>query len=128
MVLMEDMRGAGVTPSNYTLSIIVKLLGRARRLNQAFTIVDSLSSMNGFRANVHVYTCLMQACFQNRKVDQALNVNDAMISEGCQPDQKFYSAMARGCAQAGPRTTSGGIRSSCPARPWAWSPRPWRRW
>merc|ERR1719171_1293915 len=101
MVLLEEMRDSGVTPSNYTLSIIVKLLGRARRLNQAFAVVDSLCAMNGFRANVHVYTCLMQACFQNRKVEKAIAVNDSMISEGCQPDQKFYSAMARGCAQAG---------------------------
>merc|ERR1719171_1736942 len=101
MLLLEDMRDAGVSSSNYTLSIIVKLLGRARRLNQAFAVVDSLCAMNGFRANVHVYTCLMQACFQNRKVEKAIAVNDSMISEGCQPDQKFYSAMARGCAQAG---------------------------
>merc|ERR1719311_1788955 len=32
--LLDEMRANGVSPSNYTLSILVKLLGRARRLNE----------------------------------------------------------------------------------------------
>merc|ERR1719453_2707586 len=45
LAALEEMQAAGVNPSNFTLSILVKLLGRVRRLNQ-------------------VYTCLMQACIQ----------------------------------------------------------------
>jgi len=100
--LLEDMKECGVSPSNYTLSITVKLMGRARRLNQAFAIVEDLCAAHGFRPNVHVYTSLVQACIQNRKLDQAIGVNDTMIEEsGCQPDEKFYSALVRGCLQAG---------------------------
>merc|ERR1719321_2655668 len=100
--LLDEMRANGVSPSNYTLSILVKLLGRARRLNEAFAIIDDLCASHGFRANVHVYTCLVQACIQNRKLDRALTPHDTMINEaGCQPDQKFYSALARGCLQVG---------------------------
>merc|ERR550514_1392699 len=36
--LLEDMRDCGVVPSNFTLSIMVKLMGRARRLDEAFQI------------------------------------------------------------------------------------------
>merc|ERR1719326_237639 len=39
--LLDDMQDASVVPSNYTLSIMVKLLGRSRRLNQAFTMVET---------------------------------------------------------------------------------------
>jgi pentatricopeptide repeat protein len=100
--LLDEMRTNGVSPSNYTLSILVKLLGRARRLNEAFAIIDDLCTTHGFRANIHVYTCLVQACIQNRKLDRALATHDTMISDaGCQPDQKFYSALARGCLQVG---------------------------
>lgn len=100
--LLDEMRSNGVSPSNYTLSILVKLLGRARRLNQAFAIIDELCSKHGFRANIHVYTCLTQACVQNRKLDRALVTHDTMINDaGCQPDQKFYSVLARGCLQVG---------------------------
>merc|ERR550514_2416863 len=100
--LLEDMKESGVSPSNYTLSITVKLMGRARRLSQAFSIVEDLSAAHGFRPNVHVYTSLVQACIQNRKLDRAIGVHETMIEEsGCQPDEKFYSALVRGCLQAG---------------------------
>merc|ERR1719377_101896 len=37
--VLEEMKATGVGPSNYTLSILVKLLGHARRLSQAFKMV-----------------------------------------------------------------------------------------
>merc|ERR1719240_316164 len=116
--LLEDMRASGVAPSNYTLSIAVKLLGRARRLNQAFAIVEEMCSAHGLRANVHVYTCLVQACFQNRQAERALAVHDTMLSEaGCQPDQKFYSS--RAWLRPGRRTREGRRGDSVRAPP-AW--------
>jgi len=100
--LLEDMKTSGVTPSNYTLSILVKLLGRSRRLNQAFAVVEDLCAVNGFSPNVQVYTCLIQACIQNRKIDRAVALHDTMITEaGCHPDQKLYSVLLRGCVQSG---------------------------
>merc|ERR1719388_699695 len=99
--LLDDMKQSGVAPSNYTLSILVKLLGRARRLNQAFALIDELCASNGFRPNIQVYTCLMQACIHNRQMDKAMQLHDTMIEEaGCQPDQKLYTVLARGCLQA----------------------------
>merc|ERR1719181_450577 len=47
--VLDEMQAAGVGPSNYTLSILVKLLGHARRLGQAFKLVDDLSTQNGFK-------------------------------------------------------------------------------
>merc|ERR1719387_70200 len=78
--LLEDMRKNGITPTNYTLSILVKLMGRSRRLNQAFSIIDELCSTHGFHPNIQVYTCLIQACIQNRQMDRALALHDKMIS------------------------------------------------
>merc|ERR1740115_132248 len=37
--LLEEMQAEHVYPSNFTLSVLVKLLSRGRRLQQAFTIV-----------------------------------------------------------------------------------------
>jgi pentatricopeptide repeat protein len=99
--LLENMKQAGVAPSNYTLSIMVKLLGRARRLNQAFAMVKSVCDEHGFRANVQVYTCLIQACFHNRHTAKALALHDQIVTEGCPLDQKAYIALVRGCLQAG---------------------------
>merc|ERR1719388_661040 len=100
--LLEDMTASGTAPSNYTLSILVKLMGRSRRLNQAFSLIEDLCTTHGFRPNIQVYTCLIQACIHNRQMDRALKLHDEMIEEaGCQPDQKLYSVLGRGCLQAG---------------------------
>merc|ERR1719393_172138 len=100
--LLEDMTSSGTAPSNYTLSILVKLMGRSRRLNQAFSLIEDLCTTHGFRPNIQVYTCLIQAWIHNRQVDRALQLHDTMIEEaGCQPDEKLYSVLARGCLQAG---------------------------
>jgi len=100
--LLEDMKQSGVAPSNFTLSILVKLMGRARRLSQAFTLIEELCAQHGFRPNIQVYTCLIQACIHNRQMDRALQLHDTMIEEaGCQPDQKLYTVLGRGCLQAG---------------------------
>eukprot|EP00928_Gymnodinium_smaydae_P013511 TRINITY_DN14925_c0_g1_i1.p1 TRINITY_DN14925_c0_g1~~TRINITY_DN14925_c0_g1_i1.p1 ORF type:complete len:1086 (-),score=258.09 TRINITY_DN14925_c0_g1_i1:259-3516(-) len=100
MKLLDEMKSAGVCPSNYTLSILVKLLGHARRLGQAFRLVDDLSKQHGFRPNVQVYTCLVQACILNRKLDQALELHDTMVADAsCRVDDKFYAVLAKGCLQ-----------------------------
>jgi pentatricopeptide repeat protein len=96
---LDEMEAAGVKPSNYTLSILIKLLGRVRRLNLAFTLLEDLSSKHKFRPNVQVYTCLMQACIQNRKLDRALALHDQMVLADCPPDEKLYTGLARGCLQ-----------------------------
>jgi len=98
--MLDEMKSNGVIPSNYTLSILVKLLGHARRLNQAFKMVEDMSTQHGFRPNVQVYTCLVQACILNRRLEKALALHDTMLAdEGCRVDDKFYAVLARGCLQ-----------------------------
>merc|ERR1719321_933524 len=97
--LLDEMKSTGVIPSNYTLSILVKLLGHSRRLSQAFKLVEELSQQHGFRPNVQVYTCLVQACLLNRRLEKAVALHDTMVAESCRTDEKFYTVLARGCLQ-----------------------------
>merc|ERR1719218_126755 len=99
--LFSTMRARGVRPSNFTLCTLVKLLGRARRLPQAFGILDELCGAGGLRPNVQVYTCLMTACMDNGQLDKALHLQNEVINGGCQPDAKLYNALVRGCLKAG---------------------------
>merc|ERR1719426_605113 len=100
--LVEDMHKHNVRPSNFTLSILVKLLGRSRRLNQAFSMVEETCKRFDLQANIHVYTCLLYACFQNRQMPRALQLHDSMIQEaGVEPDDRTYAVLARGCLGAG---------------------------
>merc|ERR1719316_1564718 len=74
-------------------------MGRTRRLGQAFDIVEDISARYGFRLNVQVYTCLMQACIFNKKLDRALALHDTMVKQRCSPDERLYVALVRGCLQ-----------------------------
>jgi len=98
--LLANMKKTGVTPSNYTLSMLAKLMGRCRRLNQAFTLIEDISREYGLKVNIQVYTCLIQACFMNRQANKAVAVHDQMIQEGLRPDEMTYSVLVKGCLQA----------------------------
>eukprot|EP00927_Polykrikos_kofoidii_P040963 TRINITY_DN3490_c0_g5_i1.p1 TRINITY_DN3490_c0_g5~~TRINITY_DN3490_c0_g5_i1.p1 ORF type:complete len:768 (+),score=127.25 TRINITY_DN3490_c0_g5_i1:134-2305(+) len=97
--LLKKMREAGVAPSNYTLSIMIKLLGRAKRLSQAFAMLQDMTSEQGFRPNIQVYTCLMQACVQNRQLGKALAIHGQCVDENCKFDRLAYECLLRGCIQ-----------------------------
>jgi len=99
--LLQSMQDAGIAPSNHTLSILVKLLGRAKRVKEAFKVVGDLTAQHGIRPNIQVYTCLIQACLNNRQLDKAMTAHDKMVADShCKPDERAYTVLVRGCLQA----------------------------
>merc|ERR1719161_2055930 len=101
MALYEEMKDANIRPSNFTLCTLVKLLGRSRRLQEAFEAVEELSTKGGLKPNIQVFTCLIQACIHNRQLHRALELHDKVIEAGCEPDQKTYTVFVRGCMWGG---------------------------
>jgi len=99
--LLDDMRKFGVAPSNYTLSMLVKLMGRCRRINQVFTMLEDISQEYGLKINIQVYTCLIQGCFNCGQAHKAITIHDKIIKEGLTPDSMTYTVLVRGCLQAG---------------------------
>ncbi|CAJ1439566.1 unnamed protein product [Effrenium voratum] len=49
MEYLKDMISVGIAPSNYTLSIMVKLLGRARRLKEALKLANDYRKAQNLR-------------------------------------------------------------------------------
>jgi len=98
---LDDMRSRSVAPSNYTLSMLVKLMGRCRRLNQAFSLIEEISKEYGLKVNIQVYTCLIQACFNGRQAAKAIALHDRIIAEGLVPDEMTYSVLVQGSLKAG---------------------------
>jgi pentatricopeptide repeat protein len=99
--LLEEMQGQQVWPSNYTLSILVKLLSRARRLDQAFSLVEEICQKYKFRPNVHVYTNLVQACVFNQQLPRGISVLEQMVGEWIAPDGRTYAILLRGSMNKG---------------------------
>merc|ERR1719387_1933351 len=99
--LLNDMRKYKVAPSNYTLSMLVKLMGRCRRINQAFTMLEDISREYGLKINIQVYTCLIQGCFNAGQAGKAISLQEKIIREGLTPDSMTYTVLVRGCVQGG---------------------------
>jgi len=99
--LLEEMQNEGVAPSNFTLSILVKLMNRARRLDRAFSLVDEISTKYNFRVNVHVYTNLVQGCASNQQLPRGMSVLEQMIKERVVPDSRTYSILVRSSISKG---------------------------
>jgi pentatricopeptide repeat protein len=95
MDLFEDMQKQGISPSNFTLSIMVKLFNRAGKVEQAFNLVRDLPQKYKFRPNVHVFTNLMQCCIGNRQQYRALTVLETMVKDRVQPDCRTYAILVR---------------------------------
>merc|ERR1719313_2355855 len=95
------MKTCSVQPSNYTLSMLVKLMCRCRRLDQAFTVLGDISREYKFKINIQVYTCLIQGCFHNGQVDKAMTVYNTIMKEGLLPDAMTYSVLIRGFLRSG---------------------------
>merc|ERR1719362_2792047 len=99
--LVQEMKDDHVRPSNYTLTMLVKLMGRCKKLGKAFEVVDNLTKEFGFRPNIQVYTCLIQACFFNRQPAKALSLLDQLLADGLHPDSKTFVVLVRGHLQMG---------------------------
>lgn len=99
--VVNDMIAAGVPPSNYSASILIKLYGRISDLDAAFKVLEEMPRKFGFRPNAAVYTTLMSSCTWNGRMDLALALKNRMIQDGQLPDEKTYSTLLRGAMRSG---------------------------
>eukprot|EP00448_Togula_jolla_P000382 CAMPEP_0170613986 /NCGR_PEP_ID=MMETSP0224-20130122/24561_1 /TAXON_ID=285029 /ORGANISM="Togula jolla, Strain CCCM 725" /LENGTH=985 /DNA_ID=CAMNT_0010939617 /DNA_START=153 /DNA_END=3110 /DNA_ORIENTATION=- len=97
--VLRDMEAANIAPSNFTLSILIKLYGRCNDVEAAFEVVDTYPKMYGFKLNAQVYTCLMSACISNNALPRALEVYESMKASGCMTDGKTYQTLLSGCVR-----------------------------
>merc|ERR1719197_2119060 len=109
MKLFQKMKASGVKPSNYTLSVLVKLANRGKKLDKAFELCDELSSKYSFRLNVHVFANLVQACIQHHDLQRAIGVLERMLQERVRPDVRTYSMLLRACIEAREAKEADGI-------------------
>jgi pentatricopeptide repeat protein len=101
VAILEDMCNAGIKPSNFTLSVLVKLASRSRRLDRAFLLCEELSQKYDLRLNVHVYNNLIQACIAHKGLQSAFKVVERMLRQKVRLDTRTYTLLLQACADAG---------------------------
>lgn len=91
--LFEDMLAAGVRPSEYTLTMMVKLHGRCGAFEKAYQLVECWEAKHGMKPSVIHYTCIMSGCLRNKAYDQAWAAFSLMEKQGVRPDEMMMSTL-----------------------------------
>lgn len=99
--LFSEMQVKGVAPNNHTMTVMVRLMTQARRVDRAFELVESMTHKYRFRANSHVWNALIHACLANRDLSRAVTVCEQMFSDRQYPDTRTRQQLVRGLVAAG---------------------------
>lgn len=115
--VLEDMRASKVAPSNFTLSVLVKMANRGNKLDKAFELCKEISSSYGFRLNVHVFNNLIQACIARHDLSRGFGVLERMLKERVRPDLRTYNLLLRASIDSKRAYDADGlVRSACALR------------
>lgn len=111
MGLLQQMQEEGVRPTNFTLSVLVKMACRSRsnQIQRAFDICDELSKKYRFKLNIHVYSNLVQTCTVHRDLPRALSTLDRLLTEKVRPDVRTYSLLLNACVETGAVQDAAGL-------------------
>merc|ERR1719161_3537936 len=95
--VFADMESSGVSPGNFTLSILVRMYGKNHDMETAFSYFDTLPQKYGFEPNAQVYSSMMGACASCGRVAQALEIFEKIQN----PDGKAYTTIISGSLKHG---------------------------
>jgi len=108
--VLKEMEESGVKPSNFTLSVLVKVGRRSTcKLEAIFLVCEDISQRHGFGFNVHVYTNLVHVCMDRKDWNKALSVFGNMLRDHVRPDTRTYTILLKGLVQAGERKCADGL-------------------
>jgi pentatricopeptide repeat protein len=93
--VLADMKTKGISPSNFTLSVVIKLCCRCKRLDHAFKFTEELNKEFRLKPNDHVFANLIQACVYCRAQGRALQVFEEMLQKGIRPLPRVYALLLR---------------------------------
>lgn len=117
IALLDEMEKAGVAPSNFTLSVLVKLANRSKRPDKGFELTESLCAKYHIRLNVHVFNNLVHCCTAHGDLRKGLEVLERMLREKVRPDPRTYMLLLRGCISAqAPDDAAGLLRAAAGLR------------
>jgi len=95
--IFQEMLDTGVAPTHVTMSILVKMYGKAKQLSKAVEVSRKIEASTGLKPNLYAYTCLIQACVRSKQVQASWDVFARMLCAGVVPDAITYGTAIQGC-------------------------------
>jgi pentatricopeptide repeat protein len=109
VAVFEEMQTAGVPPTHFTLSILVKLSNRCKMLPKAFSFCEMFASKFQIRPNIFVYNNLIQACLAHDGVQRGLQVLEQMLCDKVRPDVRTFTMLFEACIGANEINDAAGL-------------------
>jgi len=91
--VLAEMEASDIRPSTTTLSILMRLHGRNRDIEQALTLFDELPKKHGLKLDGHAYGTLISVCLKNDVYDMAWSTFDRMSADGCMAHARTYESL-----------------------------------
>jgi len=108
--ILTEMDEVNIKPSNFTLSVLVKVGRRSScKLETVVSVCRDIAKSFGIRFNVHVYTNLVHLCVDRKNCTRALDVFTEMLRERVRPDARTYTLLLKGVVEAGERRLADGL-------------------
>jgi pentatricopeptide repeat protein len=101
LAILDEMQAVGIHPSNYTISVLLKLARRSNRIDQASSLCERLAERYGLTFNVYVYGNLVSGYVDAGHAQRALSVVQRMLEAHIQPDQRVYTLVIKGLMDQG---------------------------
>jgi pentatricopeptide repeat protein len=126
--LLQDMAKYGAEPTNFTLSIVVKMWGKRKQLDKAFQAVrDAVQKPGARHVDALVGACLVGACLHNGALERALEaLEEIKVTPRIDgPCANTYGAIVCGFARRGHCEQAARLaEEACGLRPGAGTPAP----
>merc|ERR1719188_1041616 len=107
--LLQEMEESGIRPTNFTLSVLVKLARCSHKLPEAFEMCKTLSAKYGLRLNTPVYNNLIHTCVASHQLTRGLEVFQKMLRERIQPDERTFKLLLQSCIAEGEAKHAAGL-------------------
>lgn len=99
--VLADMERLGAVPSSRTLSILLRLYGRARDLPRALAAFEELPRRHVFEPNSSSYGTLISVCLDSNRLDLALESFDQMSAADIPASARTFEVLVSGCMRHG---------------------------
>jgi pentatricopeptide repeat protein len=91
--LFQDMISTGMKPSEYTLTMMVKLYGRCGTFDKAYRLVETWEAEHNQAPSVIHYTCLVSGCVRAKQYEHAWSAYELMEKRGVAPDATMMNTL-----------------------------------
>lgn len=108
-MVYEDMKRNGVWPNLITFAVLIDTCANVREPERAFQLFSEIKHWGFPRANVVVYTALIDACSKAGWPARGELVMKSMIESGIDPNEISYGALLEGWTRGGHMKQAFGI-------------------